>query len=265
MTSRAHSKDILLQLQCLNLLFAGVKLRASARRFCFSDSARKTPLSSFVTLEIGTIIDHYRILSSLGAGGMGEVYLAEDIRLGRKVALKLLPASFVKNADRLRRFEQEARTASALNHPNIITIHDIGQSDSTHFIATEYIEGETLRGRLAAGPRLQLLEILDIAVQVAGALAAAHQAGIVHRDIKPENVMLRPDGYVKVLDFGIAKLTDKFNEQESTNTDSLDMEAPTLAVVQTEANVILGSPSYMSPNRRGAKSSTRGPTSSASA
>jgi eukaryotic-like serine/threonine-protein kinase len=208
-----------------------------------------------VTLEIGTIINHYRILSSLGAGGMGEVYLAEDTRLGRKVALKLLPASFVKNADRLRRFEQEARTASALNHPNIITIHDIGQSDATHFIATEFIEGETLRRRISAGPRLQLLEILDISIQVANALVAAHQAGIVHRDIKPENVMLRPDGYVKVLDFGIAKLTDKFNEQETTGADSIEaMEAPTLAVVQTEANVILGSPSYMSPEQaRGQK------------
>ena len=211
-----------------------------------------------MTLEIGTVINHYRVLSSLGAGGMGEVYLAEDTRLGRKVALKLLPASFVKNADRLRRFEQEARAASALNHPNIITIHDIGQSDSTHFIATEYIEGETLRARLGAGPRLQLLEILDIGIQVAGALAAAHQAGIVHRDIKPENVMLRPDGYVKVLDFGIAKLTDKFIEQESTNADSLDMEAPTLAVVETESNVILGSPSYMSPEQaRGQKLDAR--------
>ncbi|HEX5734917.1 MAG TPA: protein kinase [Blastocatellia bacterium] len=211
-----------------------------------------------MTLEIGTVIVHYRILSSLGAGGMGEVYLAEDTRLGRKVALKLLPASFVKNADRLRRFEQEARAASALNHPNIITIHDIGKSDSTHFIATEYIEGETLRQRLAARPRLQLLEILDIGIQVAGALAAAHAAGIVHRDIKPENVMLRPDGYVKVLDFGIAKLTDKFIEQESTNPDSLDMDAPTLAVVQTESNVILGSPSYMSPEQaRGQKLDAR--------
>ncbi|HJQ70409.1 MAG TPA: protein kinase [Blastocatellia bacterium] len=197
-------------------------------------------------------------MSSLGAGGMGEVYLAEDTRLGRKVALKLLPASFVKNADRLRRFEQEARTASALNHPNIITIHDIGQSDSTHFIATEYIEGETLRRRLSSEPRLSLLEILEIGIQVAGALAAAHQAGIVHRDIKPENVMIRPDGYVKVLDFGIAKLTDKFNEQESTNSDSLDMDAPTLAVVQTESNVILGSPSYMSPEQaRGQKLDAR--------
>ena len=208
-----------------------------------------------MTLKIGTIIHHYKILSSLGVGGMGEVYLAEDTRLGRKVALKLLPAGFVKNADRLRRFEQEARTASALNHPNIITIHDIGQSDATHFIATEFIEGETLRRRLKTGPKLQLLEILDIGIQVANALVAAHQAGIVHRDIKPENVMLRPDGYVKVLDFGIAKLTDKYKEQETTGADSIEaMEAPTLAVVQTESNVILGSPSYMSPEQaRGQK------------
>jgi serine/threonine protein kinase len=137
---------------------------------------------------------------------MGEVYLASDTRLGRKVALKLLPAEFTRDAERMRRFEQEARTASALNHPNIITIHEIGAVDQHQFIVSEFVEGETLRQRIKSGP-LELETALEIAVQVASALEAAHRAGIVHRDIKPENVMLRPDGLVKVLDFGLAKLT----------------------------------------------------------
>ncbi len=136
---------------------------------------------------------------------MGEVYLAQDGRLGRKVALKLLPPEFTQDEDRVRRFEREARAASALNHPNILTIHEIGETDGTTFIATEFIEGETLRQRLARR-RMKLSELLDIAIQVSSALAAAHEGGIVHRDIKPENIMLRRDGYVKVLDFGLAKL-----------------------------------------------------------
>src|SRR5262245_10095951 len=143
-------------------------------------------------------IGHYQILSLLGAGGMGEVYLAQDTRLRRRVALKLLPARFMQNAERVRRFEQEARAASALNHPNILTIHDIGRIDATHYLVTEFIDGQTLR-QLMEGGRLKLSEGLDLAVQVASALAAAHEAGIVHRDVKPENLMLRTDGYVKVL------------------------------------------------------------------
>src|SRR5262249_12188266 len=149
-------------------------------------------------LTAGEYISHYRILSLLGIGGMGEVYLAEDRKLERKIALKLLPAEFTKDPHRVRRFQQEARAASALNHPNIITIYETGKLKNRHFIATEFIEGETLRQRLRQ-TRLSLGEILDIAIQVANALAAAHQAGIVHRDIKPENIMLRPDGYAKVL------------------------------------------------------------------
>src|SRR5947208_11408516 len=137
---------------------------------------------------------------------MGEVYLAHDEKLDRKIALKLLPAHFTTNEERLRRFQQEARAASALNHPNIITIHEIGQIENRNFIATEFVDGETLRQRMRHGP-LSLHESLDIAIQVCGALAAAHKAGIVHRDIKPENIMLRDDGYLKVLDFGLAKLT----------------------------------------------------------
>ncbi len=152
-------------------------------------------------------IARYRVGRLIGAGGMGEVYLAEDEVLQRKVALKLLPARFTQDQERVRRFQREARAASALNHPNILTIYEIGLADSVHYIATEYIEGETLRDVMASR-RLQIGEVLDIAMGVASALAAAHDAGIVHRDIKPENVMLRPDGYVKVLDFGLAKLMD---------------------------------------------------------
>src|SRR5437667_8054724 len=156
---------------------------------------------------VGETIGHYRISESIGAGGMGEVYLATDITAGRKAALKLLPARFTGDADRLKRFEREARAVVGLNHPNILTVYEIGEDNSIHYIASELIEGETLRERLTRGP-MQLSEVLDVAIQVTGALAAAHQAGIVHRDIKPENIMLRPDGYVKVLDFGIAKLAE---------------------------------------------------------
>src|SRR5438034_1392795 len=152
-----------------------------------------------------TYIGPYHVESVLGSGGMGVVYLACDERLGRKVALKLLPESMVANEAALRRLEREARTASALNHPNIVTVHEIGEVNSTHYVATEFIEGTTLRERMTKGS-ISLSEALDIATQVASALCVAHRAGIVHRDIKPENIMLRPDGYVKVLDFGIAKL-----------------------------------------------------------
>src|SRR5437588_5188715 len=152
-------------------------------------------------------IARYRVGRLIGAGGMGEVYLAEDEVLQRKVALKLLPARFTQDQERVRRFQREARAASALNHPNILTIYEIGHADSVHYIATEYIEGQTLR-EVMASRRLTIAEVIDIATGVANALAAAHDAGIVHRDIKPENIMLRPDGYVKVLDFGLAKLMD---------------------------------------------------------
>src|SRR6185503_19633280 len=162
-------------------------------------------------LAEGQTVGPYKIVSLLGEGGMGEVYLAQDERLGRQVALKLLPAQFTRDADRVRRFEQEARAVSALNHPNIVTIHEIGNSNSQHFITTEFIDGETLRKHLGSN-RLNLGEVLDIATQLASALAAAHAAGIVHRDIKPENLMIRPAGYVKVLDFGLAKLVEKENQ-----------------------------------------------------
>jgi len=164
-------------------------------------------------------ISHYRIDRLLGAGGMGEVYLAEDAKLFRKVALKVLPERFSADPERIRRFQREARAASALNHPNIITIYEIGQADDRHYIATEYIEGETLRSRVTKQRPISLAEVLDVSIGVANALAAAHEAGIIHRDIKPENIMLRPDGYVKVLDFGLAKLLD--GPGSDTNTGAV--------------------------------------------
>nr|MBA2525006.1 serine/threonine protein kinase [Pyrinomonadaceae bacterium] len=158
---------------------------------------------------VGEILGHYKILGTLGIGGMGEVYLAQDTRLGRKIALKLLPYEFTQEPDRMRRFEQEAQAASALSHPNVCVIHEISETkDGRQFIAMEYIEGLTLRQRMAQ-KRLKLLEALDVATQVAAGLTVAHAAGIVHRDIKPENIMVRRDGYVRVLDFGLAKLTQK--------------------------------------------------------
>ena len=157
---------------------------------------------------IGQLIGHYRIESLIGVGGMGELYLARDERLGRKVALKFLPERLTADKMQLSRFKSEARTTLALNHPNILTVYEIGAEGDRHFIATEFIEGVTLRASLAGG-RMTVHDALEIAMQVASALAAAHEAGVVHRDIKPENIMLRPDGYVKVLDFGIAKLTER--------------------------------------------------------
>lgn len=182
-------------------------------------------------------ISHYRILKKLGEGGMGEVYLAQDSKLDRKVALKLLPEATTENQDRFRRFQLEAKAASALNHPNILTIYEIGQENSLHFIATEFIDGLTLSEH-AWRNRHTIIEMLEIAIQVASALTAAHEAGITHRDIKPENIMVRRDGYVKVLDFGLAKLT----EQKSSDT-----EGPTL--VQTQPGIVMGTIKYMSPEQ----------------
>ena len=198
----------------------------------------------------GQDLSHYRVLSLIGAGGMGEVYLAEDTRLGRKVALKLLPREFTGDPERVRRFELEARSASSLNHPNIMTIFEVGQVDGRHFIATEYIDGQTLRERLSASP-LEVSEALDVAAQIASALEAAHAAGIVHRDIKPENVIVRRDGLVKVLDFGLAKLT----ESRSHGTDS---DAAIEVSEESTAGLVLGTVSYMSPEQaRGLKVDAR--------
>ena len=186
---------------------------------------------------IGQQVGNYSILSLIDTGGMGEVYLAEDTRLGRQVAVKLLPSCFGVDGERVLRFQQEARAASALNHPNILTIHEVGEANGRQFLATEFIDGITLRQRMDKGP-LTLGEALEIGTQIASALTAAHKAHIVHRDIKPENIMIRPDGYVKVLDFGLAKLT----EQPAHRVDS-----PTL--VSTDPGVVMGTARYMSPEQ----------------
>src|SRR5262245_6198915 len=200
-------------------------------------------------------IGHYRIMSQLGAGGMGEVYLAQDTKLGRKIALKLLPVRFTQLCERVRRVDQESRAASALNHPNIITIHEIGETEGMHYLITEYIEGETLRRRMAR-ERMAASAALDVAIQIASALAAAHAAGIVHRDIKPENVMVRNDGIVKVLDFGLAKLTE--HQLPAPQPTGIDMQVSTVAASSTSTGMVMGTASYMSPEQaRGLKVDAR--------
>lgn len=192
-------------------------------------------------LVAGTRLGRYEILSQLGSGGMGEVYLARDTELERLVAVKVLPIEAASDRDRMNRFIQEAKAASALNHPNIITIYEVSRDTPVRFIATEFIEGQTLRQRMRGLP-LKTIEVLEITIQVASALAAAHAAGIVHRDIKPENIMLRSDGYVKLLDFGLAKLTEQYFPQA-------DGQATTLLMVNTGTGVVLGTVSYMSPEQ----------------
>ncbi|HSE41081.1 MAG TPA: protein kinase, partial [Acidobacteriota bacterium] len=201
-----------------------------------AESSRRKPQTN-----IGESITHYKIISQIGSGGMGEVYLAEDTRLGRRVALKVLSERFVKDSYRLHRFRAEARAASALNHPNIITIHDIGQTGEINFITTEFIEGETLRQRLSKGP-MEIAEVIEVALQVAGALSASHQAGILHRDLKPENIMLRTDGYVKLLDFGLAKLSEQ-SEQNGNVVTSIT------ATEEMRPGIVIGTVSYMSPEQ----------------
>jgi serine/threonine-protein kinase len=198
----------------------------------------------------GQTIGHYEIICRIGRGGMGEVYLALDVRLGREVALKLLPPRFTEHRQRIQRFRQEARAASTLNHPNIIVIYEIGEADtesgSVHFIATEFIEGRTL-GALIRSGKVKLGEALEVTMQVASALSAAHAAGIVHRDIKPENIMLRPDGYVKVLDFGLAKL-DEHQARDHARSGE----------VETDPGTVLGTVRYMSPEQaRGLETDAR--------
>ena len=214
----AHERTAFLQQRCQGdeLLRGKVELllksHEEAGEFIESPAFEVAPelLLDDADALIGQSLGRYRIESVLGVGGMGVVYLAQDERLGRKVGLKLLPPSLVADEAQLERLKREARTASALNHPNIVTIHEIGEVDGTYYIATEFIEGATLRATLAQGPILPN-EALEIALQITSALSVAHAAGIVHRDIKPENIMLRPDGYVKVLDFGIAKFTQQEN------------------------------------------------------
>ncbi|HKZ79685.1 MAG TPA: protein kinase [Pyrinomonadaceae bacterium] len=195
-----------------------------------------------MSLPPGTRLGRYQIRSRLGAGGMGEVYIAEDTLLRRPAAVKVLTGDFTHSEERLHRFEREAYAASSLNHPNIVTIYEIGSEGDLHYIATEYVEGESLREHIRF-TRMELREILDFAIQIASALAVAHQAGIIHRDIKPENIMLRQDGYVKILDFGLAKLADDA-EFEITDT-----EAPTQVLLKTEPGRVMGTINYMSPEQ----------------
>ncbi len=194
-----------------------------------------------MSLAAGTRLGPYEILSPIGAGGMGEVYRARDSRLGRDAAIKVLPAALAADADRLKRFEKEARSASALNHPNIVTVYDLGTSDGISWIAMERVEGETLRTLLAAGP-LSLRKLLSYAAQIADGLAKAHATGIVHRDLKPENVMVTTEGIVKILDFGLAKLTGQSPESGELT------QSPTVSA-GTEAGVVLGTVGYMSPEQ----------------
>src|SRR5215510_9103045 len=191
-------------------------------------------------LQTGQRLGGFEILAPLGAGGMGEVYRARDTRLGREVALKVLPESLAADRDRLARFEQEARAASALNHPNIVTIHEIGRDGETTFVAMELVDGKTLRELSVPGP-MPVKKVLNIGAQVSEGLAKAHGAGIVHRDLKPENVMVSKDGFVKILDFGLAKLME---------TDTSGVSAlPTIAQPETRPGTVMGTVGYMSPEQ----------------
>jgi eukaryotic-like serine/threonine-protein kinase len=192
-----------------------------------------------VAISPGARFDGYEVVARLGSGGMGDIWLARELKLERMVALKVVRADLTQDSKRVTRFRQEARAASALNHPNVCTIYALGDTpDGQQFIAMEHIAGATLRQRLVDG-RMSIREALDIAVQVASALTAAHVAGIVHRDLKPENVMLRPDGFVKVVDFGVAKLSPVH----------LAVADATLTVVNTDVGTVVGTVTYMSPEQ----------------
>ncbi len=188
-------------------------------------------------------IAHYRVVEPLGAGGMGAVYKAYDKKLHRVIALKLLKPEYVSQQDRRRRFFQEARAASALNHPHIVTVYEVGEDDGKPYIAMEYVEGETLRQKIKARA-LQVKENLEIAIQIAEGLAKAHEAGIIHRDLKPENLMIRRDGYAKILDFGLAKLI-----AQRERAFAADSGQKTLLRVETESGTMMGTVNYMSPER----------------
>ncbi len=194
-----------------------------------------------MTLAVGARLGPYEILAPIGAGGMGEVYRARDSKLSREIAIKVLPAATALDPDRRARFEQEARSASALNHPNILTIYDIGEAEGTTYIAMELIEGKTLRELLASSEPLPTKKLLDLAVQIAEGLAKAHGAGIVHRDLKPENVMVSKDGFAKILDFGLAKLTEPASQGQSI--------MPTAIAAPTQPGTVMGTAGYMSPEQ----------------
>src|SRR6201998_4364275 len=206
-------------------------LEAAAKMFS------EDPSQSLIGRQIGS----YRVLSLLGAGGMGEVYQAHDTKLGRNVAIKVLPATFIHDAQRLARFQREARTLASLNHPNIATIYGLEQSEGLHYLVMELVPGQTLAERVSDGP-LGIKEALEICSQIADGLEAAHEKGVIHRDLKPANVKVTPEGRVKVLDFGLAKAF--------AGNGGLDLShAPTLTAMGTEEGRILGTPAYMSPEQ----------------
>src|SRR6266540_2957618 len=212
---------------------------------CAGSTSRHDCEGRRLMISVGSRLGPYEILAPLGAGGMGEVWKARDPRLGREVAIKVLPEELAADHERLKRFEREARAASALNHPNIVTIHEIGEADGRAFLVMERIEGQTLRELLEDGP-LSSRRLLSIACQIADGLARAHEGGIVHRDLKPENVMVTKEGFVKILDFGLAKLTPP-----ETKVASLT-EMPT-ASVGTAAGIVLGTVGYMSAEQASGK------------
>jgi len=189
-------------------------------------------------------IAHYRIMEPIGAGGMGAVFKAWDKKLHRVVAIKLLPTEYLSQQDRRRRFFQEARAASALNHPHILTVYDVGEDNGKPYIAMEYVEGDTLRQKIEARA-LKIKDVLDIAIQISDGLAKAHDLGIIHRDLKPENLMISRDGYAKILDFGLAKLV----AQRERALAVADSEQKTLLRVKTESGTLLGTVNYMSPEQ----------------
>src|SRR5438128_10530426 len=200
-----------------------------------------------MTLAAGTKLGRYEICSLLGAGGMGEVYLAEDTRLHRKVALKILPADLASNQDRMRRFNQEATAAAALNHPHIAHIYEIGESDGVNFIAMEHIDGETLREKIHRD-KAPLAKLLKYLTQVAEGLAKAHSAGIVHRDLKPDNIMITRDGHAKILDFGLAKLVEPQRPFDSGDAGSSEIATAVMAQ-QSIPGMVMGTVGYMSPEQ----------------
>ena len=202
-------------------------------------------------LSADTTLSHYRIVSKIGAGGMGEVYLAEDTKLNRKVALKILPPEFSADKERMRRFVQEAQAAAALNHPHIAHVYEISEADSTHFIAMEFVDGTTLRDMIHR-ERTELKRILKYLTQVAEGLAKAHAAGIVHRDLKPENIMVSRDGYAKILDFGLAKLVGPATFQALADKDADEAETAMLQQ-HSHPGMILGTMGYMSPEQAAGK------------
>src|SRR5688572_24447086 len=187
----------------------------------------------------GTLVSHYRIVEPIGAGGMAEVYLAEDEKLHRQVAVKVLPSEVLQDVDRLRRFKREALAVSALNHPNILTIFEFDSVNGINLLASEYVKGKTLREKLREGS-LEVGDAMDLAIQIASALETAHCAGVIHRDIKPENIMIRDDGYVKVLDFGLAKLTGDLRDKETGSMHAQAFSMP---------GMIMGTVTYMSPEQ----------------